>query len=159
MSITILKLAKDDDKKADTCSMPLLQTKLDEINNLFKEKKYYEVFSNIEALNNEYGNDENIVRLVAITIFKLLTKNEKYRYNDLLQHVLNKAQDNFFDYILCPYVVGLLLLLETDTKDEVILKIAQRMIKMNPKLLTNVLNELPNDIYRKDLKEVIKRLF
>jgi hypothetical protein len=159
MPETILKLAKDDDKKADTCPMPLLQSKLDEINDLFKEKKYYEIFSNIETLNNEYGNDENVVRLLAITIFKSLVKNEKYRYNDLLQHVLNKAQDNFFDYVLCPYVVGILLLLETNTKDEVILEIAQRMIKMNPELLTKVLNELPKDIFRKDLKRVIEGLF
>jgi len=82
----------------------------------------------------------------------------KKTMNELIQYVLDKAQLNFFDNILCSYCVGILLLLETQTKDEVIKEIALRMSKMSPGTLRNVLDLLPKKIYRTELKKEIEKL-
>jgi tRNA nucleotidyltransferase/poly(A) polymerase len=139
------------------CPSHLLKAKIDNINQLFKEKKYYEVFTTIEQLQKEYSTDESIVRLLAITLFKLLVKNEKYRYNDLIQFVLNKAQDGFFDAVLCCHAIGILLLMETATEDNVIKEIAARMIVMSPGTLRSVLDKLPKDIYKSELRREIEK--
>lgn len=154
----IKQAGKEGIETSSTCPMHLLQSKIDEINNLFQEKKYYEILTITNQLRNDYGNDDNITRLLAITTFKLLIKNEKYRYNDLIQYILDKAELNFFDYILCSYCVGILLLLETQTKDIVIKEIAQRMSKMSPGILRHVLDLLPNNVYRPELKKEIEEI-
>lgn len=153
----IKQASKKDEDTSSTCPKHLLDIKIEEINGLFKEDKCYEILTIINQLKEEYGNDDNIIRLLAITMFKLLIKSEKYRYNDLIQYALDKAEKNFFDYILCSYVVGILLLIETETKDEVIEEIAQRMAKMSPGILRNVLELLPKNIFRSDLKKRIEK--
>jgi tRNA nucleotidyltransferase (CCA-adding enzyme) len=152
----IKQASKNGIATSSTCPKQLLTTKIEEINSLFKEQKYYEILTIINQLKQNYGNDDNIVRLLAITVFKLLIKGEKYRYNELLQYILDKAELNFFDHILCSYVVGLLLLLETETKDEVVKEIAQRMAKMSPGTMRNVIDLLPKDIFRPNLKQDIE---
>jgi hypothetical protein len=154
----IKQASKDKSETSSVCPRHLLHAKIEEINNLFQENKCYEILTIINELKTEYGNDDNITRLLAITIFKLLIKSEKYRYNELIQYVLDKAQLNFFDNILCSYCVGILLLLETQTKDEVIKEIALRMSKMSPCTLRNVLDLLPKKIYRLELKKDIEKL-
>jgi tRNA nucleotidyltransferase (CCA-adding enzyme) len=150
---------KQASKKSDAssvCPRHLLNAKIDEINTLLHEQKYYEVLTLTTQLKEEYGNDDNITRLVAITCFKLLVVSEKYRHNDLLQYALDKAQLNFFDYILCSYSVGILLLIETQTEDDIVKEIAQRMVKMSPGTLRNVLDSLPKNIFRPKLKKEIE---
>ena len=139
------------------CSMDIVKSKIDEVNKLLNEKKFYEVFTILNELKEQYGNDENIVRLLAVGVFRLLIRNEKYRYNELIQHIMNKAESNFFDPTLCCYVVGILLLLETETKDEIIKEIAERMTTMAPDLFKKVLGQLPENICRPDLKKEIER--
>ena len=142
---------------ATLCPMTIVEAKIEEINKLLDLGKHYEIFTILNELMKEYGNDENIVRLLASVTFKLLLKSEKYRYTELIQHIMNKAESDFFDPTLCSYVVGILLLLETDTKDEVIINIAERMIAMAPDLLKKIMNQLPKDIFRPQLKEKIQR--
>ena len=152
---------KQASKKSDTssvCPRHLLNAKIDEINTLLHEQKYYEALTLVTQLKEEYGNDDNITRLVAITCFKLLVVSEKYRHNDLLQYALDKAQLNFFDYILCSYSVGILLLIETQTEDDIVKEIAQRMVKMSPGTLRNVLEALPKNVFRPKLKKEIESL-
>jgi len=152
----IKQAGKKEEKKSSTCPRHLLNAKIEEINSLFQEKKYYEILTIINQLREEYGNDDNVIRLLAVTIFKLLIRDEKYRYNDLIQYVLDKAQLNFFDNILCSYVIGILLLIETETKDEIIEEIARRMAKMSPGTMRNILDLLPKEIFRPELKKKIE---
>lgn len=151
---------KEPEKKepAFTCPKHLLDKKIKEINNCFKEEKYYEVLTIANELKNEYGNDDNVVKILSNTIFKLLLKGEKYRYNDLIQYILDKAQLNFFDYILCSYCVGILLLIETKTEDKVIKEIVNRISKMSPEHLRKVIKMLPNNVYKKELKKEIEKV-
>lgn len=154
-----IKQASNDKKEtSSTCPRHLLNSKIDEINQLFQEKKYYEILTIISQLKEEYGNDDNVIRLLAITIFKLLIRSEKYRYNDLIQYILDKAELSFFDHILCSYCIGILLLLETQTKDKVIKEIAQRMVKMSPETLKKVLALLPEKVFRPELKKKIEKM-
>jgi len=153
--------SKDEENKspASLIPIPLLKKKIEEVNKLFSEKKYYEVFSTIDQLREEYGNDENVTRLLAISSFKLLLKGEEYRYNDLLNYVMEKATMNFFDHILCSYALGILILIETQTEEKPIKIIGERMLKMSPSTLKNVLNMLPNKVFRPKIKkELLEKL-
>jgi len=158
----IKRAGKVGGKASSSCPIHLLKNKIDEINNLFQDKKYYEVLTNLNFLKNQYGNDENINRLLSIASFRLLLKGEKYRDNELLQFIMDRAEKNFFDTILCSYATGILLLIETKTKDKVIKEIGSRMIKMSPEIFKNILNMLPDKIDRPNLKkqfqkEIIRR--
>jgi tRNA nucleotidyltransferase/poly(A) polymerase len=150
--------AKGDEDSASVCPKHLLKSKFDQISGLFQEQKYYEVLTILNQLRQEYGNDENITRLLAISSFKLLVNSRKCRHNDLIQYVMDKAQVNFFDATLCSYALGILLLLETETKDEVILEVAERTKNMSPETLKDVLSFLPNDISRPELKKKIEKM-
>ena len=155
--LNIRQASSKDSKMATLCPMTIVKAKIDEINNLLDSQKHYEIFTILNELMNEYGNDENIVRLLASSVFKLLLKSEEFRCTELLQHVMDKAESNFFDPTLCCYVVGILLLLETETKDETIEEIAGRMSAMSPELLTKILKQLPKNCHRSALKDKIQR--
>lgn len=154
----IRQASKDKDKTSSLCPMHLLKTKIADINKLFEENKHYEILTIINQLKEEYGNDENINRLMAVTVFKLLLKSEKYRYNNLIQFILDKAEENFFDSVLCSYVIGILILIETGTEDDIIREMVKRVIKMSPETLRNVINLLPQMVYRTNLKKEIEVL-
>ena len=111
MKINIKQSGKIGEKASSSCPIHLLKNKIDEINNLFQDKKYYEILTNLNFLKNKYGNDENVNRLLSIASFKLLLKGEKYRDNELLQFIMDKAEKNFFDTVLCSYITGILLLI------------------------------------------------
>lgn len=147
---------KEEKEPASLCPIQLLKTKIEEVNNLFSQNKYYEIFSVIENLRNEYGNDENIIRLIAITAFKLLLKGEEYRYNDLINYVMKKASKNFFDPILCSYVLGILILIDTAMDDKIVQTIGQRMLKMAPATLKHILSLLPDKVFRSELKKCLE---
>lgn len=153
-----IKKASKKSKMSDTCPQPILEKKIDEINQSIKDKKYYEALTIMDNLRKEFGNDEKVVRILSVGMFKLLIIDEKYRYNDLLQHILTKAEENFFDSKLCSYVLGILLLLETQTKDDVIRNMAQRTIKMSPETIKKVINLLPQNVFRKNLKQEIENM-
>ncbi len=140
-----------------TCPMTVLDNKLNKVNELMRENKNYEVLTILNELKEQYGNDENVVRLIAIATLKLLVKDEEYRHNELIQHIMDKASENFFDYQLCPYILGILLLLESSTDAKAIRNIADRMIKMAPKTVEKVIKMLPEKVYHADIKTEIEQ--
>lgn len=148
---------KQQKEMSSLCPIPLLKKKIEEVNRLFLEKKYYEVFSVINKLKEEYGNDENTVRLLAIASFKLLLISEEYRYNELLTFIMKKASINLFDHILCSYALGIVILIETTTEDGPIKEIGDRMIKMAPSLLKHVLSMLPQKVFRPKIKKELEK--
>jgi len=148
---------KEVKKEATTCPMHLLRTKIDDVRKLLDEKKYYEVFSTLSNLQAEYPNDERVVRMLALYNFKLLVVDEKYRSSDTLQHIFNKAEENFFDSSLCAYVWGLLVLLETQTKNETICEIGNRVLKMAPGILRGVIDSLNGiKVYQPEILKAFK---
>jgi len=153
-----IKQASKEKEKKQECPQLLLINKIETINNLYKEEKYYEIFSIISDLHKKYNNDDNVARLIIKALFRLLLIDKKYKNIDLIQDVLNKSKDNFFDPILCCYAVGILLLLETKTQENIILDIAKRMIKMAPEKIKKVLDLLPQNIYHEKLKNEIEEL-
>lgn len=155
----ITTAGNNENKTSSTCPMHLFKQRQKEIYKLRKEKKYYEVLTLLNELKKNYGKDENIIRLIAINILPLLIRDEKFRDNNLIQHIFTKAKSNFFDPVLCSFVVGILILLKTSTHDEIVMEIGGRMTKMAPGLLRMVLEMLPKEIANKDLKmQLIKNL-
>ena len=156
----IKNAGKNKNNTGSTCPMPLLKQRIEQINESFKSKKYYEAISFARDLKNNYGNDDQVTRLVTITMYKLLLKDQKYRDNNFLTYIFKKAEKNFFDPIICPYTVGILLLINTNTEDEIIKNIGNRMTKMSPGILRSVLDMLPDKIERpalkKNLEEILK---
>ena len=149
---------KQASKKDDTnpaCPKQLLETKIKNINEALKDKRYFEVLTIANELKDNYGNDENVVRVLAKVIFEL-AKNNECQDNNLIQFVLDKAQKNFFDDSICPYVVGVLLLINSHIEDEVIMEMGKRMNKMAPKSMKNMLELLPEKVNREDLRRELK---
>jgi len=136
-----------------SCSQHLFNSKREKMNELLKEKHYYEVFSVVREIKNEFPNDEKIVKLIAHFMFELLLESVEYRNAEILQHIFTKAEDNFFDTVLCSYVFGILVLLETETEKEIIEQIGERMTKMAPGFLKTVIKKLPKDVFHPDLKK------
>jgi len=147
---------EDEENTASLCPMPLLKKKIEEVNKLLSEKKYYETFSVIDDLKKGYGDDENVVRLLAITSLKLLLKGEEYRYNDLLNFIMKKATKDFFDPILCSYALGILILIQTATEEKPIRIIGNRMLKMAPSTLKHVLGLLPEKVHRPEIRKELE---
>ncbi len=140
------------------CSQHLFNNKKDKLNELLKENNHYEIFSIIRDLKKEFPNDEKIIRLIAHFMFELLLKNQEFRNIDILQHLFKKAEDNFFDTVLCSYVFGMLILLQNDTKKGIIEEIGERMIKMAPGFIRIILKKLPKEVYHSDIKKKFEKM-
>ena len=153
-----IRQASGSDSITSVCPMHLLKSKIQEVNNAFREKSYYTVLQVVKDLKEEYGNDENILRFMAISMFKLLLEGDKYKDNDVLTYLFQKAKKNFFDIVLCSYVLGILILIKTPTEDEVIREIAKRMIQMSPGTIKKILTDLPNNVGRPNLKKEFEQL-
>lgn len=151
-------VAKEDKIPSVICPMHLLQSKIDKINELYKTERDFEILTILKQLKNEYGRDEKITRLIASVLLDLLIINSQLKDNELLIYLFDKAKSCFFDTILCSYVLGLLLLLNTKTKDDVIKEMGSRMAQMAPELLKSVLNKLPPTIAKQQLKKEIEEL-
>ena len=152
----IKKASKDEDEgknKNSICPMHLFNSKLEEVNKLFRENKHYEILTTLNELKEHYGEDESVVRLLAIATLKILIVDDLYRNNDLIQHILDKAEKNFFDSTLCAYVVGILVLISTSTEKSVIKEVAERVLNMAPETLKKVIDMLPEKVYHEDLKK------
>ena len=149
------KASKDDGDPASTCPMHLFREKNKEITSLLNDKKYYEAFTLLRQIKEEY-RDEKVLRLIAYNILKLLLIDEKYRDEELLNYIFNKAMDGFFDPVLCSSVLGILLLINTATEDEVIEEIGTRMSHMSPGTLQTILDMLPEKIDRPKIRKLLK---
>lgn len=139
-----IKEAAKDKKKTSTCPQHLIRQKSEDINKLFAEGRLYEVNSTIKELIKEYGKNEQVARLVALCTFKILCKDSELKDINILQYIFDYAKDNFFDYIIGAYVIGILLITDTDTKDEVIIEVATRTSKLSPGNMKYVLELIPN---------------
>ena len=113
-------------------------------------------FSNLKKLKEEYGNDERVVRLVAISMLKILSKKPELRDNNIIQYAFDKAERSFYDAVLSSYVLGLLILLKTGTKQEDILDMGLKTSNMSPGILRTVLDSLPEEVYHKEVKQKLK---
>ena len=151
------KKEKEPKEPACVCPDHLFQQRKKELEELKAEKKHYEITTILNDLKKEYGNDPKVLRTVASYMFTLLLDSEKYRNNDILKYVFNKSEKEFFDYNVCPFTVGMLLLIDTNTEDKTIETMANRMIKMNPKLMKSVIERLPENIERPKLRKKLQR--
>jgi len=138
------------------CSQHLYNNKRETLNKLLKEKHYYEVFSIVRELKNDFPNDERIIRLIVYFMFELLLESDEFRNAEILQHIFSKAETNFFDTVLCSYVFGILILLDTDTDKGIIEEIGERMSTMAPGFLRIILDKLPKDVFHPDIKNKFK---
>lgn len=147
------KTSNSKNKRSSICPEPIIKQHQKKIQNLKKNKKYYELFSLIKQLLNDYGHSEKIIKLVCINMLFLLLKDSKFKDTNMLQFIFTKAKNNFFDPVLCSYVTGILILEKTNTKPKVILEIGNRMAIMSPETLKSVLDLLPsNRIYHPEIK-------
>jgi len=153
-----IKQASSNKGMSSTCPMHLLKSKIEDINTALGEKEFYKVSQTLKELKEDYGKDENILRLIAISTFKLLLEGEKHKDADVLSYLFKYAEKNFFDTILCSYVLGILMLIRTPTEDTILKEIGERMAKMSPGTVKSVLSKLPKDIYRPELKKDIEKL-
>lgn len=154
---------EEDEEKEEpietTCSMHLLKSKIDEVNVLFGQKKYYEIIAILSQLRNEYDGDENIIRLIASSLFNIMSKtNDKFKNNDIIDYVFEKAESNFFDYVLCSYVLGILLIIDTPTKDKIVKDVAKRVITMSPELVKKIFKKLPKKVFRNKLRKKLEKM-
>ena len=151
------KEKKEKKKPADTCPKHLFQQRKKDVWQSQQQGKDYEVFTILKHLQEDYGNDEDVLRYVVVNIFPLLIKDEKYRNDGMLQFIFTKAEHNFFDTILCSFVFGILILLKTNTKDNVITEIGDRMLHMAPGTMRTVLEALPDKVDRPHIKKKFEK--
>jgi len=153
-----IKQASSEKSTASTCPMHLLKNKIKDINTAIGEKQYYNATQTLRELKDKYGKDENVMRLIAISMFNILLNGDEHKDSDILSYLFKHAERNFFDSVLCSYSVGILLLIKTHTEDEIVEEIGKRMVKMSPGTLRTIFNKLPKDIYRPKLKKDLEKL-
>jgi tRNA nucleotidyltransferase/poly(A) polymerase len=153
-----LKTASSSSKKINACVCPqqLFKKKYEDIQKLMSEEKYTEAISTIKELHTGYLEDDKIAKLVAISMFKILSKDTKFRDNDLLQFALDRTENSLFDPILNSYSAGLLILLKTATDESAILEIGENMVKMSPGILRSVIDALPEKVYHESIRNKLK---
>ena len=153
-----LKTASASYKKINSCVCPqqLFNKKYEDVQKLMSEEKYTEAIATIKELHTGYLEDDKVAKLVAISMFKILSKDSKFRDNDLLQFALDRTENSLFDPILNSYSAGLLILLKTATDENAILEIGENMAKMNPGILRSVIDALPQKVYHESIRTKLK---
>ena len=142
-------------KKSSACPKHLLFNKIEKILEAIEEKNSDKAITLMIDLKKDGGEDESVYEHIASCMFQTLLFDRSKRNLDLLTYIFKKAEDNFFNVELCIPILGILLLLNTGTKDEVIEKVSKRMNNMAHNELQAMLNKLPEDAHNKKL---IKRL-
>jgi len=133
-------------KIASECPLSLLQNEIEEINSLFKLKKYYEINSRIKLFFNKNGDDIRVRRLAAKILFESLClrkRNNKDSHFDLtLYHLLlkNFKKDNM-DNILNAYLSGIWFINGQLDKD-IFEKICKKLKLENPKHINYVVEKV-----------------
>ena len=154
------KIASGKDKVIGTiCSKHLLVKKESDIKNLLKENKLVEANTIAEDMLYNYSADEEVIKKMALFIFRILLKNPKLRNNKVLQILFDKAQENIFDVSLGAAVLGLLLILDTGTKEEVIKEVASRLYNLSIKNFKKVIDIIPkNKIDKPELMKFLENI-
>lgn len=111
----------------------------------------------MDDLMKAYGGDEKVSRLIARELFYASAKEPMTKNAALMQYVFSNAEKNFFDPVLCTYALGMLLMFSTATDKKEIEKISNRMVKMAPENLKEVLGHLPENIFHRGLRERIEK--
>ena len=145
------KAASDEKEPYSVCPMHLYDAKKEELKKLITSKPY-QVLSVLKQLKDSY-TDEKVDQLIAMYLLALLLINKDYRDLDLLNYVFERSEHNFFDPILCSCSVGILILIDTETKDKVIEQVGHRMVKMAPEIMGKILQMLPEKVDRPNIKQ------
>jgi tRNA nucleotidyltransferase (CCA-adding enzyme) len=142
-------------RQASACPKHLLFSKLDEILEAIDEKNGDKAITLILDLKNENEDDESVYEEIGSSMLKVLLFDKTKRNLEILSYLFEKAERNFFNSELCVPVLGILLLVKTGTKTEIIEEIYKRMENMAKDKLEEMLDQLPNDCYHKSM---VKRL-
>lgn len=159
LSPPAIKEAAKDKSKTSSCSQHLLNQKVKDINQLFKDGRLYEINSIIKELIKNYSKNEQVARLVSICTFKILCKDSSLKDINILKYIFDYANENFFDYAIGANVVGILLITETETKDDIIIEVANRTNKLSNSNIKFVIEAIPSDkIINKELFKKIMEI-
>jgi hypothetical protein len=159
LSSPTIKEAAKDKSKTSSCSQHLLNQKVKDINQLFKDGRLYEINSIIKELIKNYSKNEQVARLVSICTFKILCKDSSLKDINILKYIFDYANENFFDYAIGANVVGILLITETETKDDIIIEVANRTNKLSNSNIKFVIEAIPSDkIINKELFKKIMEI-
>ena len=137
--------------KFSACPKPTFKARTNDINILIEEGRPSQAMSIVRELKDNYGNDEDILRLIASATTRILAKYPKQRDNNVLEYIFAKAEKNVFDYVLGGYTFGLLVMLDTPTTSEEIEKIGKRVQDMSPGTFKYVMDLVGNNIQREDV--------
>jgi len=140
------------------CPMHLLEQKKEDILEALRKKEFYKALGYLKELVKDYGNDEKVTRMVAYCILAMLCKDKKYADIEVLDHLFDKAEKNFYDYVLRAIVLGILITIENGTDEKDIKNIANDVCKLCPDVVRTVLRMLPKDIHNQHLKEYVEGL-
>lgn len=127
---------------ATACPMHLIMQKRKEINNLIQNDNYFEAMSVIKKLKDEYGDDEDVMHLIAEKSFRCAVEDTSILGEDIVMYIFDKANDLYFDPYICCFAFGISLIKDTLSQPEAISKIGERMRNMAPKLFVKVLSDL-----------------
>jgi hypothetical protein len=138
-------------RQASACPKHLLFSKLDGILEAIEEKNGTRSVTLMLDLKNENEDDESVYEHLASCLLKTLTFDRTQRNLELLNYLIEKSGENFFNTNLCIPMVGVLLLIKTGTEPEVIERILTRMSNMSEPDVQSMLSDLPDDAYHKDI--------
>ena len=142
-------------RQASSCPKHLLFQKVDAILEAIDDDNSDKALTLIIDLKEENEDDDSVCEKVADCMFKTILLDKSKKNLDILTYIFNRAEKNFFNVDLCVPVLGILLLLNTGTKNDVIELIGERMGNMAPDDLNAMLDQLPEDAHH---TKIIKRL-
>ena len=148
----------DQMREASSCPKHLLSSSLEKIKALIKHKNAVQAMSIVRELKGDFEEDEDVIEEIAKATFDILLLDQSQKDVDVLKPVFESSEKNFFNTKICIPVLGILLLIKTGTKDEVIEEIFERMVNMDREGLFEMLSKLPKSCYRSKLADkLIKR--
>jgi len=127
------------------CPKHLFEQKETDIKNALSAKNPIEATSTINRLMKDYEEDDDVMRLAAMTCYRSMLLDEKTRDNNLLQKVFSYAEKNFAEPVTNAYVTGILLLIDTPTPEENIKEIGIKCARLSPSAMLHVIDILPSE--------------
>jgi tRNA nucleotidyltransferase (CCA-adding enzyme) len=140
------------------CSNHLFNQRKIEIFNLIRKNKTYEAMSILEKLFFEYQEDEKILEFASCAILNILVKDKTNQNNNIIQPIFKHAEENFFNDKLNAYVLGILIIIKTNTKKEDIINFAKKAIQLNPNNVKYIIKKLPKIVYHEEAKKEIEEM-
>jgi tRNA nucleotidyltransferase (CCA-adding enzyme) len=151
--------SEQDKPQASTCPKHLLKQKSNDIIQKLNKNNLYEVNVIMKELMEKYSKDPFIARLIAINTLNVLIRDTSIKDNELLRFLSSKTENNFSDYILNAYVLGIALIIKTSAEEESIINMTKKVLTISPGTLKSVIECLPeNKIYYQNTYNKIKSL-